>query len=205
MASASDPTAARTAGSFGAELEDDGLDADYSMIAEDDDPEALDYYALLGLSKTPPPTDTEIRSAYRNLSLSFHPDKQPPHLQVAAQRQFTLIQEAYDALIDPQKRIVYDMMGAEGVAQEWGHGGSMGLGGEAQRREVGVKAMSPEQFRQWFLKTMKKRERKAIASMVGARVGHRIYCSEDELCECARLMCFLCYRVLLSLASMHTT
>ncbi|KAJ5708908.1 hypothetical protein N7493_010242 [Penicillium malachiteum] len=160
-----DETATTAARSFGAKVEDDALDANYSMIA-DDYPDELDYYALLGLSQKPPPTETEIRSAYRNLSLSFHPDKQPPHLREAAQNQFTLIQEAYHTLIDPQKRIVYDMLGAEGVKQEWGHKGAMGTAGEAQTQEVGVKTMSPDEFRQWFLKIMKKRERKAVQSLV---------------------------------------
>jgi DnaJ family protein C protein 11 len=153
---------------FRASVEDDGLDGDYSMVGEY--PEEADYYVLLGLSRNPPPTDAEIRSAYRNLSLSFHPDKQPPHLRHAAESQFRLIQEAYDTLIDPKKRVVYDISGAEGVRQEWGQLGAMGTGGEAQKQDVGVKTMSPDEFRQWFLKTMKKRERKAIESLVSTRV-----------------------------------
>ncbi|KAJ5735846.1 uncharacterized protein N7483_000971 [Penicillium malachiteum] len=160
-----DQTAATAAQNLGAKVEDDALDANYNMIV-DNYPEGLDYYALLGLSQKPPPTEAEIRSVYRNLSLSFHPDKQPPHLREAAQKHFTRIQEAYDALIDPQKRIVYDMLGAEGVKQEWGHRGAMGTAGEAEKQEVGVKTMSPDEFRQWFLKTMKKRERKAVQSLV---------------------------------------
>jgi DnaJ family protein C protein 11 len=155
-------------GEFRATVEDDGLDADYSMIAEY--PEEVDYYVLLGLSRKPPPTDADIRSAYRNLTLSFHPDKQPPHLRDAAESHFRHIQEAYETLIDPNKRTVYDIAGAEGVRQEWGQLGAMGIGGEAQRQEVGVKAMSPDEFRRWFLKTMKKRERKAVESLVSSRV-----------------------------------
>lgn len=53
---------------FRATVEDDGLDGDYSMV---DYPET-DYYLLLGLSRNPPPTDAEIRSAYRSLSLSCY-------------------------------------------------------------------------------------------------------------------------------------
>ncbi|KAJ5264668.1 hypothetical protein N7505_007461 [Penicillium chrysogenum] len=56
---------------FRATVEDDGLDADYSMVG--DYPEEPDYYVLLGLSRNPPPTEAEIRSAYRNLTPSFHP------------------------------------------------------------------------------------------------------------------------------------
>lgn len=164
-----DQSASAAARHFGADLEDDGLDGEYSMMA--DYPDESDYYALLGLSRAPPPTDAEIRSAYRNLTLSFHPDKQPPHLRDAAQRLFTRIQDAYDTLLDPKKRAVYDLLGAEGVRQEWGTLGAMGRAGEAQRQQVGVKAMSPAEFRRWFLKTMKKRERKAVESLVSSRVG----------------------------------
>ncbi|KAJ5350966.1 hypothetical protein N7541_008693 [Penicillium brevicompactum] len=152
---------------FRATVEDDGLEGDYSMV---DYPET-DYYLLLGLSRKPPPTDAEIRSAYRSLSLSFHPDKQPSHLRHAAESQFRHIQDAYDTLIDPKKRVVYDISGAEGVRQEWGQLGAMGIGGEAQKQDVGVKTMSPDEFRRWFLKTMKKRERQAIESLVSSRGG----------------------------------
>ncbi|KAJ5507298.1 hypothetical protein N7527_009441 [Penicillium freii] len=154
---------------FRATVEDDGLDGDYTIVG--DYPEEPDYYVLLGLARNPPPTDAEIRSAYRNLTLSFHPDKQPPHLRHAAESQFRHIQEAYETLIDPNKRIVYDISGAAGVRQEWGQLGAMGIGGEAQRQDVGVKAMSPDQFRRWFLKTMKKRERKAVESLVSSKGG----------------------------------
>lgn len=153
---------------FRATVEDDGLDGDYTIVG--DYPEEPDYYVLLGLARNPPPTEAEIRSAYRSLTLSFHPDKQPPHLRHAAESQFRHIQEAYETLIDPNKRIVYDISGAAGVRQEWGQLGAMGIGGEAQRQDVGVKAMSPDQFRRWFLKTMKKRERKAVESLVSSKV-----------------------------------
>ncbi|KAJ5795175.1 hypothetical protein N7457_001774 [Penicillium paradoxum] len=154
---------------FRATVEDDGLDADYSMIGEY--PEEVDYYVLLGLSRTPPPTDAEIRSAYRNLTLSFHPDKQPTHLRHAAETQFRQIQEAYETLIDPNKRTVYDIAGVEGVRKEWSPSGAMGTSGEAHKQDVGVRAMSPDQFRRWFLKTMKKRERKAVESLVSSKGG----------------------------------
>lgn len=154
----------------GVDREDDGLDGEYSMVADTDYPNEIDYYTLLGLPSNPPPTDADIRSAYRSLTLSFHPDKQPPHLRETARRYFNQIQEAYNVLIDSKKRTVYDMLGSEGVKREWGHFGAMGLHGEAASQEVGVKTMSADQFRQWFLKTMKKRERKAVESLVESRV-----------------------------------
>ncbi|KAJ5244864.1 hypothetical protein N7489_004960 [Penicillium chrysogenum] len=137
---------------FRATVEDDGLDADYSMVG--DYPEEPDYYVLLGLSRNPPPNRSRdpIRLPQPDPQLPSagspgrcHPDKQPPHLRYAGESQFRHIQEAYETLIDPNKRVVYDISGAAGVRQEWGQLGAMGVDGEAQRQEVGVKAMSPDQ------------------------------------------------------------
>ncbi|GIC90076.1 J domain-containing protein [Aspergillus udagawae] len=147
--------------------DDSNEDVDYSMImsypAEEED-----YYALLGLRRDPAPNDAEIRSAYRILTLSFHPDKQPAELREAAERHFAKIQEAYETLLDPKKRVVYDLLGAEGVRREWGAGGAMGRGGEAEM-QIGVRAQTPEEFRGWFLETMKRRERRVLNSLVQSR------------------------------------
>ena len=130
----------------------------------------IDYYSLLALGREPPPTDAQIRSAYRTLTLSFHPDKQPPNLRVAASRQYDKIRIAYETLIDPKKRVVYDMLGEEGVRAEWGPGGAMRRRGAAEKQEVGVKAMDTEAFRRWFLMMMRRRERKMLEDMVQVKV-----------------------------------
>lgn len=46
----------------------------------------------------------------------------------------------------------------------------MGRGVEAES-QIGVRAQTPEEFRGWFLETMKKRERKVLNSLVQSRVG----------------------------------
>lgn len=150
------------------EENDDVLDSNLLREYPDD----VDYYSLLGLSKNPPPTDSRIRSAYRTLTLSFHPDKQPLHLREAAENQFEKIREAYETLIDPKKRTIYDLLGAKGVHREWSVDGVMGRGGMAEKQQIGVKAMNADEFRQWFLETMKTRERQAVNNLVHARVCH---------------------------------
>ncbi|KAL3478367.1 hypothetical protein BJX99DRAFT_245529 [Aspergillus californicus] len=149
--------------------DDDTLDAEaYSLI--ESYPSEADYYALLNLPRDPPPTDAAIRSAYRTLTRSFHPDKQPEELREAAQRQFNRIHDAYETLTDPKKRIVYDLLGAEGVQREWGGQGMMGTGPSGKEgREVGVKAMGAEEFRKWFFERMKRRERRFVNSLVKSR------------------------------------
>ncbi|OKL64454.1 hypothetical protein UA08_00446 [Talaromyces atroroseus] len=150
---------------------DEAEEEEYGLLVQY--PENIDYYSILGVPREPPPTDSQLRSAYHHLTLSFHPDKQPAHLVQAAQAQFRRIQDAYETLIDPKKRIVYDLEGEEGVKREWGATGSMGSrraqiqnGHSAQ---VGPRTMSPTEFRRWFLAKMKAREREALDSLVGAR------------------------------------
>jgi hypothetical protein len=46
----------------------------------------------------------------------------------------------------------------------------MGRGGEAEM-QIGVRAQTPEEFRGWFLETMKRRERRVLNSLVQSRVG----------------------------------
>jgi DnaJ homolog subfamily C member 11 len=139
--------------------------------------DAPDYYSLLGVPRTPPPTDSQIRSAFQRLSLSFHPDKQPLHLRHVARDQYSKIQRAYDTLLDPQKRVVYDLIGEEGVNAEWGAGGAMSKGGEAQDSQIGVRTMTSAEFRQWFLRLMQRRERSTLEDMIGSRV-----CSIQPYC-----------------------
>ncbi len=62
-----------------------------------------DYYQLLQIP--PSASSGDIRKAYRQLALKFHPDKNnTPH----AAAQFLLINEAYGVLNDPAQRKKYD-------------------------------------------------------------------------------------------------
>ncbi|WP_334180090.1 DnaJ C-terminal domain-containing protein [Pseudoxanthomonas sp.] len=68
-----------------------------------------DYYAVLGVEPTA--GDAEIKTAYRRLARKYHPDvsKEP-----GAEDQFKAVNEAYEALRDPQKRAAYDQLRAQG-------------------------------------------------------------------------------------------
>ncbi|KAK4250539.1 hypothetical protein C7999DRAFT_38384 [Corynascus novoguineensis] len=63
-----------------------------------------DYYKILGIEKTA--TENEIKKAYRKLAIVHHPDKNPGDAD--AEARFKDISEAYETLIDPQKRERYD-------------------------------------------------------------------------------------------------
>ena len=62
------------------------------------------YYKILGVS--PETAPEEIKKAYRQLALKFHPDRNPG--DKAAEERFKEISEAYGVLIDPEKKGRYD-------------------------------------------------------------------------------------------------
>ncbi|MCX7991461.1 MAG: molecular chaperone DnaJ [Proteobacteria bacterium] len=66
-----------------------------------------DYYEVLGLSRDA--TENDIKKAYRNLALKYHPDRNPGDKQ--AEEKFKEINEAYEVLSDPEKRARYDRFG----------------------------------------------------------------------------------------------
>lgn len=78
-----------------------------------------DYYEVLGVSRSA--SGEEIKRAYRKLAVKFHPDKNPddPH----AEEKFKELGEAYDVLMDADKRSAYDRFGHAAFAQGGSRGG----------------------------------------------------------------------------------
>ncbi len=71
--------------------------------------EFKDYYAILGVE--PSAGEAEIKTAYRRLARKYHPDVSK---EAGAEEQFKAVNEAYEALRDPQKRAAYDQLRARG-------------------------------------------------------------------------------------------
>jgi molecular chaperone DnaJ len=72
-----------------------------------------DYYEVLGVSRTA--AVEEIKSAYRQSALKWHPDRNPAN-KSEAEAKFRECTEAYSVLSDPQKRQIYDTYGHAGLS-----------------------------------------------------------------------------------------
>ena len=80
-----------------------------------------DPYETLGVSRSA--AVEEIKTSYRKLAMKYHPDRNPG--DAAAEESFKEISQAYDILIDPDKRAAYDRYG---YAAFQGPGGGPGAG-----------------------------------------------------------------------------
>src|SRR5690242_14566996 len=78
--------------------------------------EKPDFYEVLGLARDASVDD--IRKAYRQAALKYHPDRNPG--DATAEPRFKQATEAYQVLSDEEKRKRYD---------QFGHAGLEGMGG----------------------------------------------------------------------------
>jgi len=90
-----------------------------------------DYYEILGVEPTA--GEAEIKTAYRRLARKLHPDVSK---EAGAEEKFKAVNEAYEALRDPQKRAAYDQLRTRGYRPGdevhappggFGHGGAEGF------------------------------------------------------------------------------
>ena len=80
-----------------------------------------DYYEILGLSRGA--SEQDIKSAFRRLAKDCHPDRNGG--DKSSEAKFKELNEAYEALRDPQKRAAYDQFGHaafDGHAGRGAHG-----------------------------------------------------------------------------------
>jgi molecular chaperone DnaJ len=81
-----------------------------------------DYYEILGVTKSA--SKDEVKKAYRQMAIKYHPDKNPG--DHTAEDKFKEAAEAYEVLSDDNKRARYDQFGHAGMN---GGGGGGGYGG----------------------------------------------------------------------------
>lgn len=78
-----------------------------------------DYYEVLGVENAA--DEKEIKKAYRRVAMKYHPDRNPDDPD--ADEKFKEATEAYDVLMNSEKRAAYDRFGHSGVDPNMGGGG----------------------------------------------------------------------------------
>lgn len=83
-----------------------------------------DYYEILEVRRES--VEDDIKKSYRKLAIKYHPDKNPG--DSTAEERFKELGEAYEVLMDAQKRAAYDRYGHAAFQQGGGFGGGGGGG-----------------------------------------------------------------------------
>lgn len=76
---------------------------------------AEDYYQILGVPRNA--DDHALKKAFKKLTLKYHPDKNRENPDWARE-QYVKVSHAYEVLIDPEKRRIYNVEGEEGVQKQ---------------------------------------------------------------------------------------
>lgn len=102
-----------------------------------------DYYGILEI--TPNASGEEIKGAYRRLALCHHPDRNKGSLD--SEEKTKLLNEAYEVLSDPAKRVEYDAVYFPQIAQERAREARARQEAETRKRREEERARQEAEYR----------------------------------------------------------
>jgi molecular chaperone DnaJ len=129
------------------------------------------YYEVLGLSRGS--GEGEIKSAFRRLAKECHPDR--CNGDPNAEKRFKELNEAYEALKDPQRRAAYDRYGHAAFDNGLGGGGAHGFGADFS---ASMSAMFDDLFGEFMGAQRRPRQRSARERGADLRYNMEITLSE---------------------------
>jgi DnaJ family protein C protein 11 len=89
--------------------------------------------------------------------LIYHPDKQKdPENKRNAELLFSKIKKAYDVLIDPHKRAIYDSVGIKGLQEN--------------HLQLVVRSKSPQEIREEYERLFREKEQRRLESLTNSQV-----------------------------------
>jgi len=133
-----------------------------------------DYYDVLGVGKAA--SDQEIKAAFRRLAKECHPDR--CNGDSTSEKRFKEVNEAYEALKDPQKRAAYDRFGHAAFE------GGMGMGGHSHGFGADFSASMSAMFDDLFGEFMgQRRPRQRSARERGADLRYNMEIALAEAYE----------------------
>jgi len=112
------------------------------------------YYEVLGVTRSA--RENEIKSAFRRLAKECHPDR--CNGDPDAERRFKEVNEAYEALKDPQRRAAYDRYGHAAFDNGLGGRGAHGFGADFS---ASMSAMFDDLFGEFMGAQRRPRQRSA--------------------------------------------
>jgi molecular chaperone DnaJ len=128
------------------------------------------YYDILGLSRGA--QNNEIKAAFRRMAKECHPDR--CNGDPNAETRFKEVNEAYEALKDPQRRAAYDRFGHAAFDGALGGGGGYGFGSDFS---ASMSAMFDDLFGE-FMNQRRPRQRSGRERGVDLRYNMEIALAE---------------------------